>query len=145
MELPELFALMEQQDNFVSGGGVSEECVSKFEAALGSELPKPYKAFVRRYGWAWWFGGQILGISADRNLDALECTFKAREEVFSPDWKPLPQHVVVLNRYSGGGLYLLHCHPSTRAGCITLHIDEEMRCEVDVWPTFEAYLMWCLE
>jgi hypothetical protein len=145
MELTELFARMRAKENFTCGErGATEEEVERFEGTLGVSLPDAYRAFLREFSFAWWFGHAVFGITDDEEFDALTYTREARDEELPEEFEPVPRTGVVVETYGGGGYYFLHAKPSPAAGRVDLRPDDAERRPTSEWGSFEEFLEYLL-
>lgn len=145
MELTELFDVMRGKENFTRGErGATDEEIGQFAAKLGVELPDSYVTFLREFGYAWWFGGAVYGISDDEDFDALTYTLEAREEELPADFEPLPRDGVIIESYGGGGHYFLYAKDSPQGGAVALLLDETYGRPDSVWESFEDFLRFLL-
>jgi hypothetical protein len=146
MAVTELFAKVREQENFTCRAeGASDREIESMEAKLGVVLPKPYVAFLREFGYAWWFGHAVFGISDDEEYDALTYTLEAREEELPEEFEPLPRDGVIVERYGGGGYYFLYADDSPRRGQVVLLLDETFWEPEATWNSFEEFLAYLLE
>lgn len=141
MDLTKYFDTMRRRENFSCREfGASDQEISNLENNLNIELPEDYVAFLKTFGFAWWFGWIIYGISENERRDALFQTLKARNEKLPLDFKRIPLEGIVISKYEGGGYYFLYSKDCPRSGEVSLIIDETFGNEVQTWKSFKDFL-----
>jgi hypothetical protein len=121
-------------------GGATEEEIKAVETSLGVHLPSEYRDFLRLVGYADWFGNEIFGIRHEQACDVIYKTNYARQEELPPDFLPIPQYVVVIGRYGGGGWHILHGMESATPGRVDLILDETFNEPDQSWPSFISFV-----
>ncbi|WP_163133848.1 SMI1/KNR4 family protein [Agarivorans sp. Alg241-V36] len=128
-------------------GGALESEIALLEKYLGASLPDEYRSFLERYGFAAWFGDAVEGLPENGTRDyrmrnALKTTKYYREKFDAPDYQPVPQYGLVVNRYGGGGYYFLFSKESERAGEVGLFLTETFGQEVSTYDNFTDFLLY---
>jgi len=114
---------------FECGKPASASDIADSESRLGLGFPEVYKEFLRRYGYASWFGSEILGISEDPYFNVVSGTIAARDEPVQPKFLPFPTGSIVLNRDGEGGYYVLDCYPSEKNCVRLITVESQFRTE----------------
>jgi hypothetical protein len=139
--LKSLFADMRKKENFTCReSGASDKEIKDLEKALGFELPDAYASFLKEFSYAWWFGHAVYGISEDKDFDSLSYTLEARSEKTPKGFQPLPPDCVIIERYGGGGYYVLYGKGSPLEGQVARLLDEEWWKPEIVSKTFQDFL-----
>jgi cell wall assembly regulator SMI1 len=86
--------------DFSHGAGVSVESLSSAEKALGVSLPRSYRDFLRRFGWAEIGNTEIYGLGSDvpKWLDLVRVTRSERGEM-TPK---MPGHLIPIHNDGAG-------------------------------------------
>lgn len=109
------YATITKFENFSQGVPASDESIAKAERSLGVVFPREYVDFLKKFGFAGWFGHAINGIidHADDELaeffDVVTNTQDALKRKLPKNYQPVPEKSIVLEEYDAGGLYLLCC------------------------------------
>lgn len=110
------------------------------EEQLNTKFPDSYKKFLKKYGYITWSEGDVYGISDDPYFDLLKKNKFARSEALPADFMPLPLDAFAIDKYAGGGYYMLFSADSPRAGQVGLFLSETAYHEEQTWDSFEAFL-----
>ena len=149
MSLDELYEVLKRKRGFRAGDPASPLEIEQIERGLGITLVEEYKDFLRRFGYARWFGHAIYGVYLPGNssapsydYDTVRWTLQARSELLPDVIAPLPRDANILDRYDAGGYYILFSHESSKAGSVAL-IDHEQQGQVSQeWSSFEEFVRW---
>jgi hypothetical protein len=123
--------------------------IHQIEAELGVTLPVQYVQFLRQYGYAAWFGKQIVGIlPIDRitgqrstvTSDCVSVTKKARQPNNRFGTANLPLEHVIIGTDGAGGYYVLFTAGSTQEGEVHYYNFEDQTDPLQVWKTLQDYL-----
>jgi hypothetical protein len=144
MAVTDLFDAMKRKKNFTCGRGATDEDVKKIETTLGVQLPHDYVLFLKTFGYVWWFGEAIYGLSEDSEYDVLDATLMARAEKLPNFFHRFPDRVLTLREYNGGYIVLYSLDRDKGGGVGWLDSDE-LNSEVEYWKTFEEYLRELIE
>lgn len=104
---------LEKMKNIEFGSSATDEQIQAYEKKLGINFPEEYKIFLKKYGFAQWFGHFICGISEDEEYDVYEATIYERENSYSSSF---PKLAVSLDTD-----FILFCEPASNAGQIIRH------------------------
>lgn len=141
MDLNKLFDEIRKKESFTSRDlGASSDEINRIENDLNVKLPNDYKLFLKTFGYVWWFGIELYGISDDADENVLFQTIKARNEKLPIEFNKLPLEGVIISRYGGGGYYFLYSEDCPRSGEVSLIIDETFGNEVQKWRSFKEFL-----
>jgi hypothetical protein len=136
----ELLKNLGEKPSFECFGKTPNDEILKLENSLRITFVVSYKIFLQEFGCAEWFGHTIFGISDDEDCKTLSYTIELREGESSSEIKRIPHEGNVLGIYGGGGHYFLHSNESSRAGEVSLFIDELYGEELQSWTSFEEFL-----
>lgn len=132
--------MLELKKNFKCGAGADDEASINLEENLGVFFPNSYKKFLKKYGYASWFGDYINGISENSLYDLKNITWKLRNEQLPDSFSPFPHNAVAIKKYDAGGYYMLYSIDSCENGKVVLLEDEAFNNPVETWESFEAFL-----
>lgn len=105
-------------EDFTQGVPASDESINRAERSLGVVFPPEYVDFLKKFGFAGWFGHAISGIVENSDdemaefFDVVANTQGALNRELPANYKQVPAKSIVLEGYDGGGLYLLCCNES---------------------------------
>lgn len=140
MDLINIVEILKNKDEFECGEGQNEEQIAMLETKLQVIFPKSYRWIVKQYGYMAWSDGIILGPSNISHYDLMTINEYARSEELPKDFAKLPSDAFVIDRYPGGGYYMLFSADSPRAGQVGLFLDETFNHEEQTWDSLEAFL-----
>lgn len=126
--------------NFECGEPQNEAQIRTLEEALNVKFSASYKQFLKMYGYASFSGGHIFGPSKDPYYDLITRNKKIRAEKLPEDFLNLPEDAFAIDRYPGGGYFMLFGKDSSRAGEVGLFLSETAYQEEDTWDSFEQFL-----
>ena len=125
------------------------EEIHRIEEELRVSLPSQFAEFLERFGYAGWFGNEILGIrpidrvTGRRSTVTSDCVSKTKEEkdVSNPlgTARLPPEHVVIATDGAGGN-YVLFAAGSPYEGEVHYYNFEDKAEPIQVWKTFQDYL-----
>lgn len=137
MELNEIFRRLEEKEGFHCGEGQNEEAIEELERKLNMSLSEQYKAFLKRYGYAYWEGGRIYGISKKIEEDVTHKN-KLIRKLEQPENLKLPDDAVPIEDY-GDAFIMLFAKDSPRSGAVVLYLSEHPWPEKS-WESFKDFL-----
>lgn len=140
MDLINIFKTLQKKDEFECGIPQNEEQIATLEKKLHIAFPQSYRWFLQHYGYAAWSEGVILGSSNFPYYDVITINEYARSEELPEDFISLPLDAFAIDRYPGGGYYMLFSADSSRAGQVGLFLSETGYHEEQTWDSFEAFL-----
>jgi hypothetical protein len=135
---------LREKEGFECHGNLDDRQIISMEKELGISFPESYKVFLKKYGYAEWFGHTIYGYAEDEDYHTVACTIELREDEIPHDFQRVPNEGCVLEIYGGGGCYFLFSKESNRAGQVALFLDELNGNEAELWSTFELFLDYML-
>lgn len=140
MELTDTLRELPKLEGFESGNPADENAINKIETQLNVKLPSDYQKFLKIHGYINCDIGEIYGFSNDEYFDIILKTEYARNHKLPDFFQPIPDNTVVLNRYAGGGYYILYCKNSKRCGQISLILDETFYNEEQFWNNLSHFI-----
>jgi hypothetical protein len=123
--------------------------IRQIENDLGVILPAQYVEFLQRFGYAGWFGSEILGIRPIDRLtgrpsmvtpDCVSRTKKMRQSSGPLGTAHLPREQVIIATDGGGGNYVLFTVGSSHEGEVHYYNFEDKVEPIQTWKTFQDYL-----
>ena len=115
MDVINLIALLKRKDHWECGEPASDAILNRYEELLKVGLPTEYSQVLRKYGYIRWSGQYIAGVcSARTKFDVVARTKTAKEDQYFG--AKFPAHGLAINRYGGGGDYVLFGSQSEREG-----------------------------
>lgn len=139
--------LASENENFeMRVGQIYNHELESLETIIGQSLSGDYRYFLKKYGFALWFGGSIPGLADhksddyDEEDDVLETHRYYKELYNKDDYQPVQTDGLAINSYSGGGYYFLFSESSPRAGQVGLFLTETYGQEVSKFRSFTDYL-----
>lgn len=132
----------------------TEDEIKHIERELSVVLPAQYVSFLRRFGYASWFGREIFGI---RPIDPLtgrpataisDCIKRTKRErqLAEADRTPLLDAIyVVVSTDGAGGNYVLFTCGSPLEGQVHWYNFEDQPEPHRVWNTFQEFLEYNIE
>jgi hypothetical protein len=146
-DLNALFDAMTRRKKFQSGTPATDERIAEMEKALGVKFDPGYRAFLRRFGFAIWFGDSIFGyfeLDEEKwpgyDFDAVRRTKEVRNEPVPKGYKPFPKDAVVIGDDQAGGYFGLRSLASKPPGEVVWFQYEDDAPSFERWPTFAAYV-----
>jgi len=134
---------------FESGTPATAADVRNIEVRLGVDLPPGYVSFLLKYGYAGWFGNEILGMRPADPVTGLpstvtsDCIAKTLEQR-SPQRRNgtahLPPQHVVISTDGGGSSFVLFGLNSPHGGEVHCYNAEDAEGPIRTWKSFEDYL-----
>ena len=140
MEIIEILNEMKQLKDFEHGSAQNPEAILSLEQELGFKFPESYIKLISLYGYVSCFKGEVYGISEDLYFDVIKKNKMIREMNLPDDFCPLPKDAFIIEKYLGGGCYLLFDENSDRSGQVSLVLDETFYEEEESWPDLESFL-----
>ena len=145
--LSESFDRLSTLPMFRSERPATDEEISRIEAELNVTLPAEYVQFLKRFGYAAWFGREIFGIrptdplTGEPSTVTTDCIIVTKGERESPlGTAPLPPNHVVISTDGGGGNFLLFCVGSPYEGQVRwFNLEDDLE-PIDVWESLQSYL-----
>ena len=122
---------LQKMKNIEFGIPANDEQIQKYEKRLAVCFPEDYKTFLRKYGYAQWFGHFICGISEDEEYDVYDATIYERENSYGTNF---PKLAVSLDTD-----FVLFCEPSAKAGQVLRH-PKPMGEGSTIFETFNDYI-----
>ena len=128
--------------------------IKRIETELNVILPEQYVEFLHRFGYAGWFGNEILGIRPIDRItgrpstvtpDCVSRTKKERQPSNPLGTAHVPPGHVVIATDGGGGNYLLFTEGSPYEGQVHYYNLEDRAEPIRVWKTFQDYLEYRIE
>lgn len=125
----------------------------RIEAELGVKLPEQYSKFLRRFGFAGWYGREILGVRPSDVTgrpsvvisDVVSKTKRERRTNNPLGTSHLPSEHVVISTDGSGGNYVLFTTGSRHEGEVHYYNLEDQAEPIEVWKTFQDYLEWQIQ
>lgn len=127
----------------------TQDEIRLIESTLGILLPKQYIEFLQHYGYAAWFGSEILGIRpidqstgepSSVTFDCIHVTLEQRKPDNPFGTVALPQDHVVIATDGAGGNFVLFTIGSRYEGQVHWYSFEDKAEPVMAWPTFNSFL-----
>lgn len=114
--------------------------IANAQSQLAVRFPVEYEHFLRKFGFASWFGSEIFGISEDPYFDVLTATLEARNEPLPSNFLPFPSTSVVLSRDGEGGYYLLDCEAAKQHSVRLITVESRFKTE-DRWENIKEFVV----
>ncbi len=128
--------------------GATESDIVHIENSLNVKLSNDYREFIKKYGYAVWFGGSIYGtptnsrelLSAGFDLDTISNTIRFRKLISISNKSTFPTDGIVVGKDDEGGAFYLYSMSSSCPGKVVwLSRDEDWN-EVCSWEDFGSYI-----
>ena len=140
MEIIEILEKATLLEDFERGSAQDTSSIVEIEKKLDLKLPESYVEILHRYGYISCIRGDIYGVSNDPYFDVVKKNIMIRNEILPDDFHSLPDDAFVIDKYMGGGYYMLFGKDSKRAGQVALFLDETYNMEDTAWPNLESFL-----
>jgi hypothetical protein len=153
-DLTDTFARLSALPMFEAEPPATQDQISAIESQLGVRLPEQYVAFLRRYGYAGWFGYEVLGVRpidpttgapSTVTHDCVSATKEARDPTNPLGTTHLGHDHVAISTDGGGGYFVLFAAGSPLAGQVHYYNFEDAAEPLQVWQDFAAFLEYIIE
>jgi len=147
MNIQEIMLLASKNQNYMSReGGALEEDILGLENYYNITLPDDYRFFLKKFGFALWFGDYICGLVEENTKFGKTLNVYLKTDYYHKlydsniEFQSVPRTGVIVNKYDGGGYYFLFSKDSDRAGEVGLFLTETFGQEVSSFASFTDYL-----
>lgn len=153
VDLEQTFKRLVTLPKFRADRPAADDEITRIQAELNLRLPDEYLQFLKRFGYAHWFGHEIYGIrpinpaTGEPSItpDCVAVTQGEKNPGNPIGTASLPPAHVVISTDGGGGNIILFGVGAPSEGEVHYYNFEDKAEPIQVWKTFQDYLEYEIE